>query len=95
MFDTRANGSLIRIYYPTLQSHTQLPERCPQWTREDNKVGCYKLSRLLKGQCHEIEIVFEGLYILIITFCVCADGFQGLSKAFHYPLQFSTFYLLL
>jgi hypothetical protein len=29
----------------------------------------------------------ESLNILIGTFCVCADGFQGLSKAFHYPLQ--------
>jgi hypothetical protein len=25
----------------------------------------------------------EGLSILISTFCVCADGFYGLSKAFH------------
>jgi hypothetical protein len=25
---------------------------------------------------------FEGLNILISTFCVCADGFQGLSKLF-------------
>jgi len=32
-------SSFTRIYYPTLQSHTQLPERCPQWTREDNKKG--------------------------------------------------------
>ncbi len=29
------------------------------------------------------------------TFCACADGFQGLSKASHYPIQISTFYLLL
>ncbi len=31
------------------------------------------------------------LVILIRTFCVCADGFQGLSKAFHYPTQLLTF----
>ncbi len=31
---------------------------------------------------------FEGLNILISTFCVCDDAFQGRSKAFHYPLQF-------
>jgi hypothetical protein len=30
-----------------------------------------------------------------IFFCVCGDGFQGLSKAFHYPIQLLTFYLLL
>jgi hypothetical protein len=33
--------------------------------------------------------------ILIISFCVCANCFQGLSKAFYYPIQLSTFYLLL
>jgi hypothetical protein len=49
----------------------------------------------LKGQCHEMDIYFEALNILISTFCVCADGFQGLSKAFHYPVQLLTFYLLL
>jgi hypothetical protein len=38
---------------------------------------------------------FKGLNISISTFCVCADGFQGLSKAFHYSLQTSTSYLLL
>ncbi len=31
----------------------------------------------------------------ISTFCVCTDGFQGISKAFHNPVQFLTFYLLL
>jgi hypothetical protein len=38
-------------------------------------------------------IFFEGLYILISTFYVCADGLPGLSKAFHYPIQLLTFYL--
>jgi hypothetical protein len=37
---------------------------------------------------------FEGLDILIRTCCVSADGFQGLSKAFQYPIQLLTFYLL-
>ncbi len=41
---------------------------------------------LLKGQCHEMDIVFEGINILISTFCLCADGFQDLSKACHYPI---------
>jgi hypothetical protein len=41
----------------------------------------------LKGQCHEME----GLNIFISTFCVCADCFQSLSKAFHYPIQLLTF----
>jgi hypothetical protein len=34
-----------------------------------------------------MAICCEGLNILISIFCVCADGFQGLSKAFHYPKQ--------
>ncbi len=37
---------------------------------------------------------FEGLKFLIIIFWVCADGFQGLSRTFHYPIQFLTFYLV-
>ncbi len=40
---------------------------------------------------------FEGLNILVSTFCICADCFQYLSKAFHYgyPIKLPTFYLLL
>jgi hypothetical protein len=38
---------------------------------------------------------FEGINILISTFCVCAEGFQGLSETFHYPIQLLTFYWLL
>ena len=34
---------------------------------------------------------FKGLNILIRTFCICAVDFQGLSKAFHYPIQLSNF----
>jgi hypothetical protein len=48
----------------------------------------------LKGQCHEMDIFFNGLNILISTFCVFVNGFQGLSKAFNYPIQLLTFYLL-
>ncbi len=50
--------------------------------------GLYFVRFLLKGQCQEMDILFEGLNTI---FCVCADGFQGLSKAFHYPLQLLTF----
>ncbi len=35
----------------------------------------------LKGQCNEMDISFEDLNILNNTFCICADSFQGLSKA--------------
>ncbi len=64
------------------------------------KFGCYRLranlslyvwilsferTDPLKGQCHEIDMIFKGLNILISTFCVCAAGFQGLSKFFLLP----------
>jgi hypothetical protein len=40
-------------------------------------------------------IFFEGLNILISSFCVCADGFLGLSRAFPFPIHLFTFDLLL
>ncbi len=49
----------------------------------------------LKAQCHQIDNCFEGLILLISTFCICADYFQDLSKAFHNPIKLLTFYLLL
>ncbi len=39
--------------------------------------------------------LLSGLNILVSFFCVCADDFQDLSKALHYPTQLITFYLLL
>jgi hypothetical protein len=47
----------------------------------------------LKGTVLRDGYFFEGLNILISTFSVCADGFQDLSKAFHYRIQLLTFYL--
>jgi hypothetical protein len=41
----------------------------------------------LKVQCHEMDICFKCLNILISTLCVCADGCQDLTKAFHYPVH--------
>jgi hypothetical protein len=32
-----------------------------------------------------MDIFLGSLNILISTFCLCADGFQGLSKAFALP----------
>jgi hypothetical protein len=52
-------------------------------------------KRCVKGQCHEINILFESFNILIGNFCVCADGLQRLSKAFQFPMQLLYFYLLL
>ncbi len=49
----------------------------------------------LKGKVSRDGHFLEGLNILISTFCECADGFQCLSKAFHYSIQLLTFYLLL
>jgi hypothetical protein len=52
------------------------------------------LKELLKGTISQDIYFFRRSNILIITFCVCADGCQGLSKAFHYHVQLLTFYLL-
>jgi hypothetical protein len=52
---------------------------------------CHQKLYWLKIQCHEEDICFKGLKILTSTFCVCADGFQGLSKAFHCPAQLLPF----
>jgi hypothetical protein len=49
---------------------------------------------VLKGTVTRL-IFFEGTYILISTFCACFDGFQDLAKAYHYPIQLLTFYLIL
>jgi hypothetical protein len=40
----------------------------------------------LDRQCHEMDIFFWRK-ILISTFCLCADGFRGLLKALHFPIQ--------
>ncbi len=41
--------------------------------------------KALKGQCHEMQFFF-CYKMLISTFCLSTDGFQGLSKAFNYSL---------
>ncbi len=54
--------------------------------------------RALKEQCREMDIFFDGLNILISTvlpaYALMVFNFQGLSKAFDYPIQLSTFLLL-
>jgi hypothetical protein len=61
-------------------------------TRLKKKNQCKTVKYLaLKGQCQEMDL-FEGQNNLISTFCVCADGFQGISKAFHYPELFICFF---
>ncbi len=43
-------------------------------------------EQLIKGTVCGEGYFLEGLNILISTFCVCANGVQGLSKALHYPI---------
>ncbi len=47
----------------------------------------FETRQVLKGTVPRDGYFYEGLNISISTFCVCDDGFQGLSKAFHYPIQ--------
>jgi hypothetical protein len=37
-----------------------------------------------------MDVFFEGLNISFSTFCVCADGFQGLSKDISIPFHYGT-----
>jgi hypothetical protein len=53
------------------------------------------LIGILKGTVSRGGYFFEGLNILVSTFFVCTDGFQDLSKAFHYRIQLLNFYVLL
>ncbi len=53
------------------------------------------LFSFLNGTVSRYGYFFEGLNILISNVCFCADGFQGLSKAFKYHLKLLTFCLLL
>jgi hypothetical protein len=46
---------------------------------------------IVKGTVSKHGDFFEGLNILISSFCSCGDGFQGLSEAFHFPIQVLTF----
>jgi hypothetical protein len=62
------------------------------WTQGRNT---HLLNSDFKGTVSGDGYFFEGLNILISTFCIYDDGFQGLSKAFHCPIQLLTFYLLL
>ncbi len=47
----------------------------------------------LKGQCHEMDI-FVQRSKHFSSFCTCPNGFQGLSNAFHYPIQLLQSFLL-
>jgi hypothetical protein len=47
-----------------------------------------RIQPLFKGKASRDGYFFIGLYILISTFCVCADGFQDLSKAFNHPYNY-------
>ncbi len=48
--------------------------------KRENQLKKWRMNIVsLKGQCHEMDIFFKDLNILINTFCVCAESFQGLS----------------
>jgi hypothetical protein len=48
----------------------------------------HKVAQCCKGTVSRDGYFFEGLNILISTFCACTDVFQSLSKAFslRYPI---------
>jgi hypothetical protein len=71
-----------------LSSKISLYEFIKIFTR--NIIIIYMIDTLnpfeLKGQCHEMDI-FVQRSKHFSSFCTCANGFQGLSNAFHYPIQ--------
>jgi hypothetical protein len=81
------------FFFQVSKEYTTLLQLPRMLSSEQCHVMCLQ-RRLFKGQCHEMDI-FLSLNILISTICVCADGFQWVSKAFHNPKQLLTFYLLL
>jgi hypothetical protein len=46
---------------------------------------------IVKGTVSKHGDFFESLNILISPLCVCGDGFQCRSEAFHFPIQLLTF----
>ncbi len=73
----------LRIHLPqvaVIQPWTQVHLNHGPWTE-------YNLHPVLKGQYCEINILFEDLSIVISNFSAWAVGVQGLSKAFHCPIQ--------
>jgi hypothetical protein len=65
------------------------------WAVGECKV-CMKYSGIFvlmpfKGTVSRDIYFFEGLNILIGTFCECDDGFQDLSKHFYCPKKLLTF----
>jgi hypothetical protein len=59
--------------------------------RSSDPVILFAPGVVFKGTVSRDGYFFECLNILISTFSKWADGFQGLSKAFHYPIQLLTF----
>jgi hypothetical protein len=58
-------------------------------------IAKHRGSFFIKGTVSRDVYCFAVLNILNSTFCVCADGFQGLSNAFPHPMQVLSSYLLL
>jgi hypothetical protein len=75
-----ASVEKILLFF-SFDSRTGDPENPDLWS-EPTVFGQVSILSL-KGKCHEMDIVFEGLNSFISTFRVCDDGLQGLSKAFH------------
>ncbi len=89
----KSSESKVIIIYAFLLNFNPCPESWKKVFGLSYWTFCRTL--LFKGTVSRDGYFLEGLNISISTFCVCADGFQGLLKAFHFPIQLLTEYLLL
>jgi len=84
------DSSFIRLYYPTMQKHEFLPERCPIWTEHDTKHGFINfMHAMLKrwpSWVNDSEFIIKGIMDPIENLCswafkpLFAMGWEVLAK---------------
>merc|ERR1712168_849786 len=84
------DSSFIRLYYPTMQKHEFLPERCPIWTEHDTKHGFINfMHAMLKrwpSWVNDSEFIIKGIMDPIESLCswafkpLFAMGWEVLAK---------------
>ncbi len=84
----------LEIYYSILQDWVGNSASALQVAGQLHPSSGTYIQGPLKGQRYVLDI-FRRFKHLTSSFCVCADCFQGVSKAFYYPVKLLSFYLLL
>ncbi len=66
---------------------------CPRSFWSAFPVQSGSLEGRFSGQCHEMDIIFESLHILISIFCVCGVGFKVFQR--QYPVLLYNYQLFI